>query len=211
MPPEHSIYGSIPAEELVPIIMRQLKAEYYVSLLSSAAFHGAAHQKVFKFQIVTQHRFTHPLEFGQIKIEVIHKKSLSKLPIQDFAVSTGYLKVASAELTALDLFKYSNHAGGISHIATVLSELVEKMDAQKLISLAENTDELCQIQRIGYVVEKIDVMDEEKKTNFLTYLAEYLKKTKRPYIALVPNMPSTGARRCKKWKIIENTDFESDL
>ncbi|MFN7094795.1 MAG: type IV toxin-antitoxin system AbiEi family antitoxin [Burkholderiales bacterium] len=199
VPPEYTAYGSIPAEELVPIIMKQLGAKYYVSLLSAAAFHGATHQKIFKFQIITEQRITHPLKFGQIKIDIIHKKSLSNLPTQDFIVSTGYLKVATPELTALDLFKYSNRAGGISHIATVLSELVE------------NIGELYQIQRIGFVTEKIDVMDEEKKTNLVATIAEYLQENKRPYISLVPSMPIIGAARCKKWKIIENTDFESDL
>jgi predicted transcriptional regulator of viral defense system len=38
IPPEHRPYGSIPAEELVPIIMQHLKANYYVGLLSSGLF-----------------------------------------------------------------------------------------------------------------------------------------------------------------------------
>jgi predicted transcriptional regulator of viral defense system len=211
IPPECQPFGSIPAEELVPILMKYLKADYYVGLLSSAAYFGATHQKPARFQVISNKRIKHSLQFGQVVIELIYKNSLSNLPIQDFVVSTGYLKVATPELTAIDLFKYSNRAGGISHIATVLSELIENMDAQKLITLAENIDELCQLQRIGYVVEKIDVMDEEKKYNFLTYLAEYLQENKRTYISLVPNMPITGAARHSKWKIIENTDFESDL
>src|SRR5262245_10440423 len=59
VPPENSPYGSIPAEELVPIMMKQLNAEYYVGLLSAAAYHGATHQKVFRFQIITNQRITH--------------------------------------------------------------------------------------------------------------------------------------------------------
>lgn len=211
VPPENRVFGSIPAEELIPILMKYLGAEYYVGLLSGAAYFGATHQKPARFQVISNKRIKHSLQFGQVVIELIYKDSLSHLPTQDFVVSTGYLKVATPELTAIDLFKYSNRAGGISHIATVLSELVENIDAQKLIALAENIGELCQLQRIGYVVEKIDVMDEDKKDNFTTCLAEYLRKNKRSYISLVPNMPSRGAARCEKWKIIENTDFEGDL
>ena len=33
----------------------------------------------------------------------------------------------------------------------------------------------------------------------------------RPDVSLVPYISKTGHPRCKKWKIIENTDFESDL
>lgn len=211
IPPENRPFGSIPAEELIPILMKYLNAEYYVGLLSSAAYFGATHQKSARFQVISNRRIKHSLRFGQVTIELVYKDALSNLPTQDFVVSTGYLKVATPELTAIDLFKYPNRAGGISHIATVLSELVENIDAQKLITLAEDIGELYQIQRIGYVVEKIDIMDEEKKNTFVNLLAEYLKKNKRSYIPLVPNMPTIPTVRCKKWRIIENTDFESDL
>ncbi len=115
------------------------------------------------------------------------------------------------ELIALDLFTYPVRAGGISHIATVLSELVEQMDADRLISVATDTHMLCQLQRIGYVLERLDVMDEEKKRNILTLLEDYLHQHPRRPIALTPGRPITGCSRCKKWNIIENTDFESDL
>ncbi|MCC8369186.1 MAG: type IV toxin-antitoxin system AbiEi family antitoxin [Rickettsia endosymbiont of Oxypoda opaca] len=211
VPPENRSYGSIPAEELVPIIMRYLGAEYYVGLLSAAAYFGAAHQKSARFQVISNKRIKHSLKFGRIIIELVYKASLANLPTQGFVVSTGYLKVATPELVAIDLFKYPKRVGGISHIATILSELVENINVSKLITLAENTNELCQIQRIGYVVEQIEIMDASKKNNLLTLLESYLKNIKRPYISLVPNMPKTGAARSKKWKIIENSDFESDL
>lgn len=211
VPPESRPYGSIPAEELVPIIMRHLGAEYYVGLLSAAMYFGATHQKPARFQIISNKRIKHSLKFGQVVIELIYKGSLLNLPTKDFVVSTGYLKVATPELIAIDLFKYSNRAGGISHIATVLSELVENMDTDKLIALAKNIGELSQIQRIGYVIEQIDVMDEAKKDSVVTTLLQYLKKNDRSYVPLMPNIQKAGFSRCKKWKIIENTDFESDL
>lgn len=45
LPPEYQSYGSIPAEELVPIIMQHIQADYYVALLSAGLFYGATHQK----------------------------------------------------------------------------------------------------------------------------------------------------------------------
>ena len=49
IPPEHKLCGSIPAEELLPIIMPHLKADYYVGLLSAGLFFGATHQKPVRF------------------------------------------------------------------------------------------------------------------------------------------------------------------
>tara|TARA_E500000178_G_scaffold350979_1_gene411051 strand:+ start:375 stop:1223 length:849 start_codon:yes stop_codon:yes gene_type:complete len=212
VPPEYQSYGSIPAEELVPIIMQHLQADYYVGLLSAGLFFGATHQKPARFQVITNKRIKHSLEFGDVVIELVYKESLTGLPTQDFVVSTGYLKVSSPELLAIDLFKYSKRAGGISHIATVLSELAPSIDENKLISLAEELGEICQIQRLGFMLERIDVLeDEEKKEQIIKKLAEYLQGLDRPYVALVPYISRTGHPKCEKWKIIENTDFESDL
>ena len=94
-------------------------------------------------------------------IDYIYKKSILNLPTQDFTVATGYLKVATPELVALDLFKYPDHAGGLNHIATVFSELIETLDPIKLIDLAKNTNSECQLQRIGYILDHIDLMDED--------------------------------------------------
>jgi predicted transcriptional regulator of viral defense system len=212
VPPEHQPYGSVPAEELVPIIMKHLKAAYYVGLLSAGLFFGATHQKPARFQVVTNKRIKHSLEFGDVVIELVYKESLDGLPTLDFVVSTGYLKVSTPELIVIDLFKYSKRAGGISHIATVLSELTPRIDGNRLIELAEKLGEICQIQRLGFILERIEVMeDEEKKQQIIDRLAEYLENVDRPYVSLVPYISRTGHFKCSKWKIIANTDFESDL
>jgi predicted transcriptional regulator of viral defense system len=211
VPPECMSYGSIPAEDLVIILMRYLQADYYVALLSAASFYGAAHQKSNAFQIITNKRIKHPLEFGQIKIDVVYKKSLDDLPIQDFTMSAGYLKVATPELVAIDLLNYLNRSAGLNHVATVLSELIEAMDEDKLITIASMTKEISHLQRLGYILEKIDTMDEDKKNRIITKLETYLSKRLKVYIPLASEIPKTGYPRCKKWKIIENTNIESDL
>lgn len=211
VPPEHKSYGSIPAEELIPIMMKYLDAKYYVALLSAAGFYGASHQKPMVFQVVTNRRIKHSLKFGLVHIKLIYKKSLTGLPIKDFVVSTGYLKVATPELIAIDLLKFLKHAGGMNNIATVLSELIESINAHKLIELAENLDERYQLQRLGYIIEKVDVMDDNIKKNIIDVLAEYVSSNAKSYAPLASNISKIGYPRCKKWKIIENTDFESDL
>jgi len=193
-------------------MMEHLQADYYVGLLSAGLFYGATHQRPTRFQVITNKRIKHSLKFGDVVIELIYKNSLQGLPTQDFVVSTGYLKVSTPELLAIDLFKYHKRAGGISHIATVLSELAPSIDENKLIALAEELGEICQIQRLGFMLERIDVMEnEEKKEQIVAKLAEYIETIERPYVSLVPYISKTGHPKCKKWKIIENTDFESDL
>jgi len=211
VPPEHQPYGSIPAEELVPILMQYLQADYYVSLLSGAGYHGATHQKPGRFQVITNKRVKHPLEFGRVKLELVYKKSLASLPIQNLTVATGYLKVATPELVALDLLTYPRRSGGLNHIATVLTELVEAIDADKLIKLAEIIGEKAQLQRLGYILEQLDTMEEEKKLLLIDKLIKYLDGKISLYVPLASELPKKSFPRIGKWRIIANTNIESDL
>jgi predicted transcriptional regulator of viral defense system len=211
VPPEHQPHGSIPAEELVPLVMQYLGSNYYVALLTAGLFHGATHQKPSKFQVISDKRIKRPLTFGDVEIDFIYKKSISGLPTQDFTVSTGYLKVATPELVALDLLSYPNHAGGLNHIATVFSELIEKLDAVKLINLAKDINAEHQLQRIGYIIENIEVMDENHADVMINALAAHVLVRKQKYLPLASEIPKIGYPRCKKWRIIENTEIESDL
>ncbi|GAG96940.1 unnamed protein product, partial [marine sediment metagenome] len=211
VPPENQPYGSIPAKELVPLIAHHIKADYYVSLLSAGLFYGATHQKPAKFQVISDKRIKRKLIFGDVEINFIYKKSLSDLPTKNFTVNTGYLKVASPELVLLDLLSYPDHAGGLNHIATVLSELIDNLDANKLINLSKETKTEYQLQRIGYLLENIEFMDDQIATNFIEALAEYVQKNKKNYIPLASEISVAGYPRSKKWKIVINTDIESDL
>jgi predicted transcriptional regulator of viral defense system len=211
IPPEYSPYGSIPAEELTVILMKYLKVEYYVSLLSAASFYAASHQKPGRFQIVTNRQIKHPLEFGQIKLEIIYKKHLENLPTKEFTLSTGYLKVASPELIVFDLLNYQARAGGLNHIATVLTELVVAIDSNKLLELANYIKEKAWLQRFGFILEKIDCMEIDKLTNLIEVLKNYLHDKSLSYIPLAPEVKKTGHKYIKQWKIIENTSIESDL
>lgn len=211
VPPEHQPHGSIPAEELVPIVMQYLGANYYVALLTAGLFYGATHQKPARFQVISDKRIKHPSDFGDVKIDFIYKKSLFGLPTQDFTVSTGYINVATPELVALDLLNYPNHAGGLNHIATVLSELIENLDPAKLIRLAKDTHAEYQLQRIGYILDHIDVMDEKNAEIITSVLALHVKESKPNYLPLASEIPKAGYFKCKKWRIIENSEIESDL
>jgi predicted transcriptional regulator of viral defense system len=211
VPPEYQTYGCIPAEQLIPILMKHLNIDYYVAMLSAGLFYGATHQKPARFQVMLNKRMNRNLVFGEVEIEFIYKKSIFELPTKDFVVDTGYLKVATPELTAIDLLNYPIHAGGLNHIATVFSELAEAIDAHKLIELAEKINARYQLQRIGYILEQIDVMYEDKKAKIIDALEVFLKGKMKYYIPIASEISKAGYPRCKKWRIIENSEIESDL
>lgn len=211
IPPEHQGFGCIPPEELVPILMQHLNVKYYSALLTAAQYHGATHQKPGSFQIIAEKQIKRKLKFGKVRIDCIYKKSLKNLPIQNITVRTGYLKLASPEITAIDLLKYPHKCGGLNHIATVLSELIETIDAKKLIALSEKINENVCLQRLGYILEQIDPMDTAINQKIIDALYQFLSLKKLIYTPLAPELPRKDFPRSKKWKIIENTSIESDL
>lgn len=210
IPPEYRILGCLPPDHVVPLIMRHLKLEYYVGLLSAAMYYGASHQKPQIFQVVIEKQ-CRPIECGQTKIQFIVKKELKNIPMQKKTVPTGYLNISSPEATAMDLFLYPKSSGGLNHIATVLAELVEELNADKLIELSKKLNEISWLQRLGYLLEAIEPFDKEKTDLIITKLKEYINILDPKIVPLHWNSPIKGKEKNEAWKIIVNTTVESDL
>jgi hypothetical protein len=172
-------------------------------------YHGASHQKPRIFQVIVDKQIP-PLVIGKIAIEFIVKKSLEGISTQSIVVKSGYLQISSPEVTAMDLILYSRRVGGINAIATVLSELVEVLNPEKLIFLAQATNTKSWVQRLGWILEQIDTIDNEKKDILLTALHLYLHSRQLFYIPASAELEASGCARNKKWMIIENTTVESD-
>lgn len=211
IPPEHQLQGCIPAKELLPILMKHLNVNYYVGLLSAAMYHGSTHQKPNSFQVISNKQIRKELRFGAVAIDLIYKKSLENLPIQEIAVDSGYLKISSPELTIMDLLLYPKRSGGLNHIATVLSEIVPSIDIKKLLELANASSQKTWLQKLGYILEKIDSENPNHKQRIVEALAKYLSNSNKKFVALAPEIQIEGYPKCKKWMIIENTSIESDL
>lgn len=210
LPPEHQALGCLPAEELIPILMKHWEFEYYVCLLSAALYHGASHQKPQIFQVMTEKQLK-PLVCGKVKIEFIYKKSIKDLTVQKQAVKTGYLCIATPELTIVDLLQYPHHAGGLNHIATVLTELIEAIDPEKLMSLIAHSNEKAWIQRLGYLLEQIQSMDNQKQEEIVVLIYQYISHQSINPVPLAAERSTKGKPRNQKWMVIENTTIESDI
>lgn len=116
VPPQYAIHGCIPAKELIPILCQYWDVRYYTCLLTAAMYHGATHQPVQKFQVMLE-KPKKNISCGSVHIEFSFKKNMQHLLLEQRVVETGYLTIASPELTALDLITYMQKSGGINHIA----------------------------------------------------------------------------------------------
>lgn len=136
IPPEYRKLGCLPAEQFVPQLMETLGLTYYVGLLSAAQYHGAAHHRPQEFQVmVAKHR--RPIECGEVRVGFVARKAVNQVPTATLNTPRGVLRISSPEATALDLIGYPEHVGGIENAATVIAELIEKLDGEKLLEAAK--------------------------------------------------------------------------
>lgn len=203
IPVEYESTGSLPPEWIIDDLMVHLELPYYIGLLSAAAFHGAAHQAPQIFQVICQKKMP-DLTLGKIKICFYVSKEFDAIPTQDLKTPAGYVKVSTPEGTAFDLIRYLHQSGHLNHVATILSELGDVIDSEKLPTVAEELS-LHYSQRLGYL---LDLLGHES----LTMPLHQLVSSKRlRYIPLRPDSPAQNATKNEKWHILVNEKVESDI
>lgn len=203
VPPEYRSLGCLPAEQFIPALMKRLKVPYYAGLLTAAQYHGAAHQRPQEFQVVLD-RSRRPIACGKVRVAFISRKRAADVPVQSFNTPRGVLLVSTPEATALDLVGYERHAGGLGQVASVLSELAERIDGGKLATAA-TTAPLPWPQRLGYLLERIGAG--ERTVPLKAYVREHARQS----TALMPSAPRARATRNDDWKLYVNADVETEL
>jgi predicted transcriptional regulator of viral defense system len=203
LPLEYRAAGSVPPSWFVRDLMAYLGRPYYVGLLSAAALHGAAHQSPQEFQVVTD-RPLRPIEVGRTRIRFVKKAHLANTPAVGIKTPTGEVRVSSPEATALDLARYPEHAGYLSNVATVLSELAERLDPEALVRAAEADGEPVYAQRLGYLLDHVG------RSQVTAPLAEWIHSKAPGVTPLRPDRPTTGAPRDSRWRVAVNEEVEAD-
>lgn len=159
VPPQFLSWGAPPPPWYIDALMRHEGRLYYVGLLKAAELHGATHQAVMDFQVVTNRQLP-KIRAGRSWITFHFRKNLESLRagIVERKTDTGTMKVSSPELTALDLLRYVHVAGGIDAVATVLADLAGKIDSEQLAALAAHFDR-APVQRLGYLLDRLGHAD----------------------------------------------------
>ena len=201
VPPEYRATGAPPASWFIDDLMHHLRQPYYVGLLSAAAAHGAGHQQPMVFQVVTSHP-TRPMCVGKVAIHFSMSTRVERFPVIDTATETGTMRVATPEVTAFDLVRFSGSAGHTSHVATVLSELGERLDARALVAIAPLV-RVPDVQRLGYLLDAVGHGEAAAP------LAEWLRSQRPRAIPLHPGATG-GVAPDRRWHVMANVDVEVD-
>ena len=155
VPPQYASWGGPPPTWYIDALMRHEGQAYYVGLLKAAELHGATHQAVMEFQVMSAKRLP-KIRAGRNLIAFYFRKNLEAVTAatENRKTDTGTMMISSAALTALDLLRYPQASGGIDNVATVLSDLGQKIDPEQLTSLSALVERPV-VQRLGHLLEHL--------------------------------------------------------
>jgi len=203
IPPEYRSLGSLPADQFIPALMEHLGLAYYAGLLSAAQYYGAAHHRPQEFQVLAE-RPHEPIKCGSVRVRFIKRANIDEVSVQNFNTPRGTVRVSTPEATAVDLVGFVRQAGGLDQVATILSELGEKIDPGKLVAAAKIAP-TSWLQRLGYLLEEVGHKD------LTDPLQTYVSQEARDYTPLQPSNSNKSARRSERWKLIINADVEAEI
>ncbi len=155
VPPQYASWGGPPPAWYIDALMRHEGQAYYVGLLKAAELHGATHQAVMEFQVMSAKRLPR-IRAGRNLIVFYYRKNLETVTAatEDRKTDTGTMKISSAALTARDLLRYPQASGGIDSVSAVLSDLAGKIDPPALAALSASVERSV-VQRLGYLLEHL--------------------------------------------------------
>lgn len=202
VPPEYRSLDCLPADQFIPALMAETKTPYYAGLLTAAQYHGAAHHRPQEFQVMLA-KARRPIVCGKVRVAFHARKNIAAVPLQQINTPRGAVAVSSPAATAFDLVGYEAKIGGLDAVATILVELAEKLDAEKLAALAP-TVPLPWVQRLGYLLERIGEAPKAAR------LKDHVRARARESALLEPSSRTGSHPRDRDWKLVVNANVEAE-
>jgi len=207
IPVQYSARGVVPPLYYIDQLMSYLGKPYYISLLSAAELHGAAHQRPQKFSVTTILPKTTTSSQYNNQLMWNYRREIPENLLMQKNSETGRVKFSSPELTAVDLVQYNQLIGGLSMAATVLEELLEYTDFNKQFETLLSVTNIPTLQRLGYIAEVI--LEETEQANTLFNLLKSNNKRMKK-VPLDSDHSTDGCQIDNRWNVIINQTIEPD-
>lgn len=212
IPPQFYAWGAPPPDWYIDALMSHENRPYYVGLLKAAEIHGATHQAVMEYQVITDKQLP-KLTAGRSTIAFYFRKNMQAVTegIEDHKTDAGYVKISGPELTALDLLRYPQASGGMDHIATVLTDLGGKLDPAKLGFLATGFEK-SSLQRLGFL---LDYLGHDVAARHILRVLENTSRLTWTELApqphdVDPDLIPPITERDRRWRIVVRRPLELD-
>ena len=207
VPDEYVLRGAVPQSFYLDDMMHHLGRKYYVALLSAASYFGASHQVPLRFSVMIEPPAMRDKKGEKYITHYFCKSNIPEAYVEKRLTRTGYINVSCPELTAVDLLTYQAKTGSVSRAATVLAELVGKLDFGRLGADFVKEVPVTSLQRLGYILDEVLEEDEAAESVYgLLKSSDHVLQ----YVPLKVGKSSEICQRNAKWRIIVNETIEID-
>lgn len=207
IPPAYSNIGFLPPTMFMDDLMEYLRRPYYISLLSAAALHGAAHQQPQTHFVCTSLPSMRKTTKKGIHVKYVSKRNFLKSHIIQKKTESGYVKLSDPLLTCLDLISYYKIVGGFNRVATIINELSEEISIGQIKRSILQCAQDANIQRLGYLWEF--ECDQEGLADALFSILKESSNSLKTY-KLSSSKVLQKQNTKNRWRINENTKIEID-
>ena len=118
----------------------------------------------------------------------------------------GRICYSSAELTVADLIQFASHVGGYQRAATVIAELVDTIDINKMRTVLHYTTATT-MQRLGYMLDNI-LFEKDMADSLYGILKERAGYFNA--VTMSPGHPASSSPESNRWRVDMNIDIEID-
>ena len=203
IPEEISLTRRLPGDRFIDDLMKYYDAPYYVCLLTAALYYGSSHQAPQVFQVMTNPA-RRDIRVRGNKVVFHKKESILDTPTISKNTPTGYMNLSTPESTILDLIQFNIHIGGIDYVATVISEMLDKLSSSKLADAMKVYTSPIQ-QRAGYILEFLGF------TKGMDRIRKQVMKGNPIYTPLAAHGKKLRNPKDSRWKVIVNQSIELDI
>lgn len=203
VPDEYRYDGCLPTHWVIDPYFRHLKEDYYVGLLSAAAFYGATQQQPMVFQVMVNHA-RRPLTITQHRVVTFHlQQHLDKAHIEERQTPTGCIRLSTRHQTIVDLIRFPKQAGYLNNVALIIKELIEEASLEGFEEILIPCKTAI-LQRLGYILDKLEAF------GFSACVQSVLGKRRVLRSNLRPDVPRQEGAYDVKWKLVVNDPLEID-
>ena len=205
IPIQYQLKGIVPPSYYINELMEHLGKPYYVGLLSAATIYGASHQRTMITQIVTTGPRTRTSNRNSL-LDWNYRQQIPEELIETRNGEMGRICYSSAELTAADLIQFASHVGGYQRAATVIAELVDTIDINKMRTVLQHTTATT-VQRLGYLLDNI-LFEKDMADALYGMLKEKVGYFNA--VTMSPGHPASDSPESNRWRVDMNIDIEID-
>jgi predicted transcriptional regulator of viral defense system len=183
------------------VIASYLVKPYYIGFWSALNYHGLSDQ-IPKTVFISTTKAKKPLNVLNTEFTFVQLSKNKFIGIEKIEIEGNKINISNINKTVVDCLDHPEHCGGIDEVARSIFFNHEELDFEKIRDYALKMRNITIFKRLGYILEKIELLDKYEK------FFRGIKLTKG--YSLLDKIGRKKGKHDEKWKLIINLDINPE-